>query len=947
MAFDKNTVYILDTYGLIYRCYYAFMYNPILNESGENVSAIFGFFKSLAQIFKHYKPDYLIAALDSKTKTFRHLMYEPYKATRPKTPDELINQIDKIEQILNALNVPCVRSDGFEADDVIATIANRCKQAQRNCRILSGDKDLMQLVDDTTQILKPAKATTNAGSGWEIINAEGVNAEWGVYPDKLLDLLSLMGDKADNVPGCPGIGIKTGVKLIMEYGGIDGILQNVQNIGGSNGKKIAEGKDSTLLSRTLITLKNDVPLPQEYLNLQKTQAFNFNFSKAKDFFKENRMPSVSKTYFELEQLYASKQLNDQNDKDQNVSEQNDNSDDGIDLVPLKKNEGNYKAIADIKELEVFITLALKSQIIAYDSETDGLDTENAKILGFSLCCQSGSAVYVPLSTSNDLFDQDKISRSEAFSQLERIFNNPQMQVILHNAKFDYKVLLSNGFKFTTPDQTPSCRIHDTMLMAWLINPELTGKSPYSLEKLCETNLHLVGIEFSDIVEKGQTFESVPLDQATDYAAEDADFTFSLFNVLYPKLAENPKLLDIYNNIEIPLLFVLSKMERTGLNLSCKELEEYGEQLSKELIQIEKEIFKLVGHEFNISSTKQLQVVLFEERGLKTSKKTKTGYSTDTSVLEELQNEDAVAKLVLQYRELSKLLSTYVQALPKLVDKSSRIHTSFIQTGTATGRLSCREPNLQNIPVRNEQGRKIRSAFTASENTVLISADYSQIELVVLAHLSKDPNMTQAFNSGVDIHKATASLVFNLPAEQITPQMRRTAKTINFGVIYGMSAFRLAKDLDISRTQAKEFIDQYFITYKNVTDFINTTIENARSKGYVETMLGRRRLIRSINSKNKLEREASERIAINTPVQGTAADIVKMAMLNIDKALTQSNSPAKLLLQVHDELILECPDNPQDIENTICLVKEKMENVVKLNVPLKVSIEYGKNWGEFH
>ena len=515
---------------------------------------------------------------------------------------------------------------------------------------------------------------------------------------------------------------------------------------------------------------------------------------------------------------------------------------------------------------------------------------------------------------------------------------------MHNAKFDLKVLYNTGFTKIFD----GCKYYDTMVTAWLINPERTGRNGYSLEHLGETILGLKGIEFSDIVQKGQTFADVPLEQAYRYAAEDADFTYKLgLKLREPFEADKSQTLKKLLMLEMQVLPILTKMELTGIHLDGAALKEYNKELTSAISLIEQNIYKEVGHEFNIASPKQLQTVLFEERHLKAGKKTKTGYSTDTSVLEELALYDPVPRMILEYRELAKIQSTYVETLPTLTDNQGRIHTDFVQTGTATGRLSCREPNLQNIPVRTEAGRKIRSAFTAPKGTVLISADYAQIELVVLAHLSGDKNMCKAFNEGTDVHKATAALIYNVPPEHVTPEMRRTAKTINFGVIYGMSAFRLANDLGISRTQASQFIQNYFTMYADVDRFIKETVSQAEKTGSITTIMGRTRPIFGINSVNKVEKAAAERIAVNSPVQGSAADIVKKAMTDISLALEKAKSPARLLLQVHDELIFECPDDKTEIEKTIALIKDKMEHAVELSVPLRVSIEYGKNWGEFH
>jgi DNA polymerase-1 len=611
---------------------------------------------------------------------------------------------------------------------------------------------------------------------------------------------------------------------------------------------------------------------------------------------------------------------------------------GDEPLPVRKNEGNYRAILTEKELAAFVDSAIEACTVAYDSETDSLDTISAKILGFSLCIKAGEAVYVPLEKeSADLFSQSEgLSKSVAFAQLKKLFDNANETIVFQNAKFDLKVLASNGL-FASFDNIKA-KIQDTMIAAWLQKPDRTGKNGYSLEFLGESVLGLHGIEYDEIVKKGQTFADVPLETAVPYAAEDADFTFQLWQKFEPEMKDN----ELYNSIEMKILPILGGMELAGIHLDTNFLRQYSTELAQGISQCEQEIYKEVGHEFNIASPMQLQTVLFEERGLTPGKKTKRGYSTDTSVLEELAYVDKVPRMILEYREMAKLQSTYVETLPTMADKNSRIHTDFIQTGTATGRLSSREPNLQNIPVRSEAGRRIRAAFTAPDGKVLISADYAQIELVVLAHLSGDPAMCKSFVDGTDVHKSTAALIYGVPAEAVTPEMRRTAKTINFGVIYGMSAFRLARDLEIPRTQASAFIDSYFRMYSKINDFINNTVHFAEEKGYVETIFHRRRPVMNINSKNKLEKSGAERIAVNTPVQGSAADIVKKAMISVSDALRESASPARLLLQVHDELIFECPDDQPTIDATIALIKDKMENAVKLNVPLRVSIEYGKN-----
>lgn len=942
--FDDETIYILDSYGLIYRCYFAFISRPLIDSHGRNISALFGFFRNLHSLLQHYKPKTLVVALDSISKTFRHEMYSEYKTTRQKTPDDLHAQIPWIEEILAALGVPAIRVEGYEADDVIATLATKAVSAGKTCRILSGDKDLMQLVCDNVQILKPDHSDV-----WKVVGKEGVKAEWGVPPEKLLDLLSLYGDTADNVPGVKGVGVKTACKLLDEFGSLEGIYEHAQEISGAIGNKIRDGKDNAFFSKKLIALCTDVP----GVELEKIPPANFNYSAAAEKLKSFETPQVAKQYATLAVESGQKNSVDENSDsvktisansksaEENISE--NSSEEIAEPIPLKKNSGNYKAIETQKDLAALVDKILSFGKVALDTETDSLETTKAHLVGFSLCCKKGEAFYIPvLAQDASLFEQHGISLNDALAQIQRLFDAKNFLLVLHNAKFDYKVLRSAGLNANTI----KAKIFDTMIAAWLLEPDRLGRSPYSLETLGQTKLALIGIEFKDLVAKGQTFRDVPLEKAVDYAAEDADFTWQLFEIFSEELKQK-KLDALFEKIEIPLVTILGEMEIQGIHLDSNALSDYAKNLEKEISSAEQEIYSEVGHEFNVASPKQLQEVLFKERGLKPGKKTKTGYSTDTSVLEELALFDSVPAKILKFREMSKLQSTYVEALPRLADENGRIHTTFLQTGTATGRLSSQNPNLQNIPVRNDAGRKIRSAFTAVPGTILISADYSQIELVVLAHLSGDKNMREAFLSGSDIHKATASLIYNVNPDDVTPEMRRTAKTINFGVIYGMSTFRLSNELGISRAAAAQFIENYFAQYISIDKFIKETIASAEKNGYVETLMGRRRKILNIKSRNKIEKSAAERIAVNTPIQGSAADIVKKAMIDVDAALKKNSCEAKLLLQVHDELILECADNKAAIEKTISILKEKMEGAVKLSIPLKVSIEHGANWGEFH
>jgi DNA polymerase I len=949
--FDENTIYILDSYGLIYRCYFAFIAKPLTNPAGENISALFGFFRNFHAILTHYKPKYIAAALDSRTPTFRHKMYKEYKATRAKTPDDLHAQIPWIEDVLTALGIPTLRTDGYEADDVIATVATQAAKEGRSCRILSGDKDLMQLVNDTTQILKPEKSEI-----WGVVGKEGVKAEWGEPPELMLDLLSLTGDAADNIPGVPGVGPKTACKFLDEYGSLDGVYAHADEIKGSIGEKIRNGKDSAYFSQKMIRLCTDVPRSDGIQTgsglLSLITPVCFNYSAAAEKLKAYGVPAVAKSYAELavEAGYLSSE-NDTAAGTDTAAESRSAADGGeTELKPLTKNSGHYEAVTTLPVLSSFIDKVLSSgkKEVSFDCETDSLSTWKANIIGFSMCTEAGKGIYVPVAQDGSLFASSGIPKGEALEQIARLFNDRNATVVMHNGKFDYECLRTAGIRLdgSTGYPSPACHIFDTMVAAWLLDPDRMGKTPYSLEYLSETKLLLAGTEYKDIVPKDGTFADVPLETATSYCTEDSDFTWQLYQLFKPLLISK-KLYTLFTDTEMKLLPILAEMELHGIHLDSRALALFNTELTGEITAAEQDIYETVGHEFNIASTKQLQEVLFKERGLRPGKKTKTGYSTDTSVLDNLAAWDPVPRKILDYRELAKLQSTYVESLPKLSDTNGRIHTSFIQTGTATGRLSSRDPNLQNIPVRSDDGRRIRSAFTAAQGTTLISADYAQIELVVLAHLSGDPGMCKAFNDGVDIHRATASMIFGVPSEAVTPEMRRTAKTINFGVIYGMSAFRLSNELGIPRSQAAAFIDSYFKLYSSIRSFIDSTVQGAEKLGYVETIFGRRRTIMNINSRNKMEKAAAERIAVNTPVQGSAADIVKKAMIDVDSALRSHPTGAHLLLQVHDELILDCPDNNINIEETIALLKDKMENAVKLRIPLRVSVEHGLNWGEFH
>ncbi|MDR2841700.1 MAG: DNA polymerase I [Spirochaetaceae bacterium] len=907
----KNPLYIIDAYALIYRSYFAFISKPLRNPVGKNVSALYGFTRTVVSLIDGIKTPCLVAAFDSRTPTFRHKKYPLYKATRQKAPEDLHEQVPIIKDFLQALGITVLQKDNYEADDIIATAAQLCKKEKRECYVITGDKDLLQIVGDGVFQFRPAKnSTRDTNFSYEKIGYDEVKAEWGVEPEKILDLLSLTGDTSDNIPGVKGIGEKTAVKLISRWGSLDEIYKNISAIEGINGTKLASGKESAYLSKELITLVNDVPL--EINSIDDFSTTNLNRGAAAIFLYSQGIPSLAK---ELD----SKKTNTVKGEQPEPS-------------PVTLTAGDYKCITTLEAAQELFDIARNKKYIALDFETDSLNVLTAHPVGLSVALKEGEAYYLPITAhnGNPLFlDGEQIKK-----MLTPLFSDPAMTIIAHNAKFDYQIARMWGF------ERFKCKIWDTMIAAWLCNPE---SSSYSLEALSQNYLGLKGLSFSEIVPKGGIFSDVPLETAVRYSSEDSDFCLRL-KTFFEKALKDQNAEKLFYELEMHILPILSEMELTGIKIDTALLRSYGVELSIDLDKIQSQTWEATGHEFNLASPKQLQEVLFNERGLKTGKKTKTGFSTDVAVLEELAHIDIVPELILRHRKLAKLKSTYVDTLADMADSNGRLHTSFMQTGTATGRLSSREPNLQNIPIREDEGRRIREAFITSDGNLLISADYSQIELVVLAHLSGDLALKEAFLSGKDVHVRTAALIFGIPEDKVDPAQRRIAKTINFGVMYGMSSFRLSSELNISRNDAATFIESYFKTYSGVREFIDKLILDAEKTGYVSTLFGRRRAIPTINSVNKTEKSAAQRVAVNTPIQGSAADIVKKAMIDLDAALAH-NTAVKLLLQVHDELILECPAD--EAKAAASLVRNVMENAVTLSIPLRVSIETGPRWGSFH
>lgn len=909
-----KSLYLIDAYAIIYRSYFAFIRAPLRAPDGSNVSSVFGFLKTVFQLWDTFQPEHCAVVFDSRVPTFRHTKYPEYKATRQKAPDDLHAQVPLIEKLITQLGIPCLRADGYEADDIIATLSAACTQNKELCRIVSGDKDLLQLVNEYTHVLRP-----DMESGFIEVDAKAVEALWGVRADQILDYLSLTGDASDNVPGVAGVGDKTAQKLIAQFGSLDAIISNVETIKPDSLKaKILASLESAKLSKELITLHMDVPGIAKDIEAYEVPGLNHN--------------AIHST---LAQLNMKSLMRGTANAPADASAAFDNPQTAA--TPHKTNfmslpqgfscKGEYHAVLDVEEYYKLIEQCKNQRYFAFDCETDSLDEMSATPVGFSIACSPCSAVYIPVRAP----ETDCIPEQLLQESLAQLFEDSEMLVIGQNIKFDFHILQNWGIAI-------HARPWDTMIAAWLLDPELPS---LKLEQLGKQYLDYEGIAYNDVVPKGSTFGAVPLPQAVQYAAEDADMALRLYSILKP-LLETEGLMPVFEEIEMPVLPVLAGMERTGILINKAALKQFGQELDKQCKALELEAYRLTGHEFKINSTKQLQTVLFEERKLNPGKKTKTGYSTDISVLEELAALDPLPELILKYRTLQKLKNTYVDTLPEQTDAEGRLHTHFMQTGTATGRLSSRDPNLQNIPVREEEGNRIREAFIAQPGYLLVSADYSQIELVVLAHLSGDEALREAFLEGRDIHTKTASLLFHKHEADVTPGERRIAKTINFGVIYGMSAFRLARDLKISRTDANRFIEAYFATYKGINTFIQDTVAQTQRTGAVRTLSGRRRLIRTINSRNATERQAAERIAVNTPIQGTAADIVKKAMLKVSEMISQQWPEARLLLQVHDELIVEVPET--QAEPFSQELKTCMEQAWPLSVPLRVSLSIGKTWG---
>jgi len=884
--------FLIDGSSYIFRAFFAI--RGLSTAKGLPTNAAFGFTSMLLKVLRDHKPDGVAVVFDAKGPTFRTKLYSDYKANRPSMPDELAAQIPYIKKIVEGFRIPALEKEGYEADDLIGTIAKKAEQDGLEVVIVSGDKDLLQLVSDRVTALDTMKDSHKG--------LREVKERFGVPPERLPDIMGLSGDSIDNIPGVRGIGEKTAVELIKRFGSLDALLQRLEGLNEKELKKktkekILQQRDQALLSRDLATIDTHVPLEIRWND--------FLLSPPDE-------ESLRAVFKELE---FHKFLQD--------------------LFPHKSiSYEAYHLITTEEELDQLIASLKDAHVFSVDLETTSLDPINAKVVGLSFSHRPHEAYYCPVAHDYPGVPL-QLAPSMVLEQLKPLLEDSQKGKYGQNIKYDYLVLRRHGLNMAGI----AC---DTMVASYLLNPT---KRSHSLENIAQEYLEHQIITYKEVTEKGQGFQKVDLQQAMKYSCEDADVTFLLAELLMRKLEEEG-LKNLFLQIELPLVEVLAEMELWGVKINPDLLLELSKELETRLWNLEKRVFDLVGEEFNINSTQQLGRILFEKLKLPVIKKTKTGYSTDVEVLEELAKEYELPRTILEYRSFTKLKSTYVDALPKLIDPSTgRVHTSYNQTVTATGRLSSSDPNLQNIPIRTEEGRRIREAFVPEDGWWMISADYSQIELRILAHLSKDTTLIKTFQAGEDIHTRTASEILGIPQKDVTPQMRREAKVINFGIIYGMSPYGLAKELEVEPKVAAEYIEEYFRRYQGVKSYIDETLKEAKKKGYVTTLYNRRRYLPEINSSNRTARQFAERTAINTPIQGTAADLIKIAMIRIYRRIRDGGLRAKMLMQVHDELVLEVPDD--ECENAERMVKEEMEGVLDMSVPLTVSVERARNWGQIH
>lgn len=920
-------LFLIDAYALIYRSYYAFIKNPRVNSKGLNTSAIFGFINTLEEVLKKENPSHIAVAFDPAGPTFRHEAYEKYKAQRQETPEDIRIAVPIIKEIISAYNIKILEIAGFEADDVIGTVAKQAEKEDMDVYMMTPDKDYGQLTSERIFMYKPKFA----GNGFDILDSKAIMEKYNLSsPLLMIDLLGLMGDASDNIPGCPGVGAKTAEKLISDYGIIENILENTSKIKGTLKDKLETNKEQILFSKFLATIKIDVPFDFKKEEFERKP---IDEEKIENLFEELEFRTLINRVLKRETKAAPKKDEAQGNL---FAEFTDNQ-------PEEKKYSNLNELNDMvysyhlidSEIEM---INLRDKLLSHDScsfdtETTGVNPIESEIVGMSFALKEGEAYYVAISPK---FEEAK-KQIEIFKDF---LENENITKIGQNIKYDIIVLKKYGINVKG-------KLFDTMIAHYLLNPELR----HNMDYMAETHLNYKTIHIDELIgPRGKNqlnMRNLEPIAIRDYACEDADVTLKLKNILEKEIEKND-LKKLFYEIELPLIYVLADMEYTGVLLDTKALKESSDTLTKNMSDIEQEIFALADFEFNINSTKQVGEVLFDRlKIVDKPKKTKTGqYTTSEETLESLKDVHPIVSKILEYRSLKKLLSTYIDALPLLIDKhDKKVHTSYNQTVTATGRLSSSNPNLQNIPIRDAQGKEIRKAFIPDNGCTFYSADYSQIELRIMAHLSQDPHMIEAFNSGEDIHAATAAKIYKTPIGEVTGDMRRKAKTANFGIIYGISVFGLAERLSIPRSESKILIDGYFESYPKVKEYMDNIIVQARETGYVETILGRKRFLPDINSRNTTVRGYAERNAINAPIQGSAADIIKIAMNNIFERFEKAGLKSKMILQVHDELNFNVVND--ELSHVEQIVIEEMEKAYKLSIPLKADSGTGKNWLEAH
>ena len=924
---NSKNLFLLDAYALIYRGYYAFIKNPRINSKGTDTSAILGFMNSLFEIIRTQNPDYLAVAFDKGGSVTRSEMFEEYKSNRDKTPEPILVAIPYIKEILEGMKIPILEKEGFEADDIIGTVAKDAEENNFKVYMVTPDKDFAQLVSDNIFLCKPARM----GNSMEIWGVDEVKDKFEVEsPDQVIDYLGMMGDSVDNIPGLPGVGDKTAKKFIKQYGSLENLLQNAHEVTGKLGEKITENKELGVLSKKLAKIILDVPI--DY-NLDEFKLSDPDKEIVLKVFDELEFRRIKETFFKIFGTISSPMEEKgaevvQGDlfSETYILESNKDS--------LNDSKSIYQRIESFEELKLLVEKMMKQEIVAFDTETEGLNALETDIVGISFSWQKGIGYYLPIKNN-------KSAHEKSFEILRPFFESTEIIKVGHNIKFDIQVLHKYNVKVSSP-------IYDTMVAHYLINPDMR----HNLDTLSESYLNYSPISIESLIgKKGKnqiSMRDVSIDKISDYASEDADITLQLKSI-FDKEIEVNNLSKIFYDIEIPMINVLSEMETEGIKIDTSYLEKLDKEFEEDLEKLKKEIFKKSGEEFNLNSPKQLGEILFDKLKLVSKpKKTKTGqYSTSEEVLSSLANDHKIIEDILEWRSLDKLQNTYVKSLPNEVSSlTNRVHSSFNQTVTTTGRLSSNNPNLQNIPIRTANGQKIRRAFIPRGiDYILMAADYSQIELRVIASMSNEKNMIDAFVNNQDIHTMTASKIYNVDPENVTREQRGNAKTVNFGIIYGVSAFGLSQQTDLNRSESKVMIDNYFLNYPGLKKYMSDQIDFARNNGYVETIMGRRRYLQNINSQNNMLRSSSERNAINAPIQGSAADIIKIAMININSELKKQSLKSKMLLQVHDELVFDVHKSEKDQIKDI--VKTTMESAVKLKVPLKIDLEFGKNWLEAH